>query len=140
MTSPCPSQAIHFAPVLFPAELEKNLVRLREELVEAGFLRQELDFREPPNECPMTRGFILARTIFTQQIDLIDEHVAICAAQKIFRFRDRDPLENFGAGRAQEFEQDVEPGTLLQLQPRPPGIIVKCTRAEMRKAVVMRNP
>ena len=113
VAGPGPGQAVNFAPMLFPTELEKNLVRLREEFGQGRVRGKKLNFLQATDECGMALGAIVARAVFPEEIDVIDEHVAVSPAQQIFHLRDRYSLKNLRARRAQKSEQDFQPGTLL---------------------------
>ena len=117
---PGPAQAVNLTRCCFQPSW-KRLLCVGAGIPPGSHGREETNFLEPSDERSLTLEAVLTRTVFPEDVDLIDEHLAVGAAQHVFHFQGRHSFENFCGGCAQKSEQDFQPRNLLQLQPRLPG-------------------
>src|ERR1039457_5717715 len=103
--SPGSAQSLDLAPMLLPIEFGKNFERLSEEFRQSCRGGEKLNLRETADERGMAFGAGLLRTIFSKDTDVIDQHIGVSAAQRLFYFQDRQLLKNLGRGRAQKSEK-----------------------------------
>ena len=92
-------------PALFPAKLQKNFASLREKFDEHRGFWQELELLQTLRDCDAMPQLRAAGAVIAQQLDIIDENIAIGAPQSLFDLRDRYLFENLCARCAQKPEQ-----------------------------------
>src|SRR5262249_38776725 len=134
--APVATEPFYLVPVLFPAKLRKTFSRARKEFRQRRHCRQKLNLCKAAGDY---RGVLRTRAIFAQDVNVIDQHICICAAQNFFDLQERHFLENLLVGSAQKSKQKFQPRIFLQFQPCSPGVVIEGARSRMREPVVVRD-